>query len=138
MFCSLQGDFSFEKKKAIFHRTKSNFTKKKPKKLLHIFSKEKEKDFSFSKHKSIRTNQKQKKKFFFFSILLLKQHSSLTRGYSLIFQAKNTIKTVNTLWRENQYCINISFLLLSLLFLIILFNFLLIQFIFIFIDYFIY
>ena len=66
---------------------------------------------------SIRTNQKEKAKILFFiSILLLKHHSSLTRGYSLIFQAKNTIKTVNILWRENQYCINISFLLLSLLF----------------------
>ena len=65
--------FPFGEKAIFSHNQKQLY--KKPKKLLHIFSKEKEKEFSFCKHKSIRTNQKQKLKFFFFSILLLKQHS---------------------------------------------------------------
>ena len=96
MFCSLQGNFLFGKKSHFSQNQKQLY--KKPKKLLHIFSKEKEKEFSFCKHKSIRTNQKQKLKFFFFSILLLKQHSfKSNKRQDLNFQAKNTNKTVNTL-----------------------------------------
>ena len=130
--------FPFGEKAIFSHNQKQLY--KKPKKLLHIFSKEKEKESYFSKHKSIRTNQKQKQKFFFFSILILKQHSfKSNKRQDLNFQAKNTIKTVNTLWKENQYCINISFLLLSLLFLIILFNLLFDSiYFFYFVDYFIY
>ena len=130
IFSNYQGDLSFEKKNLLEKKKLSERKQKKPfeensKKtyctytLLPNTRKGSFPSFDFHPYKP----KTREKKFFFFSILLLKQHSSLTRGYSLIFQAKNTIKTVNTLWRENQYCINISFLLLSLLFfLIISFN----------------
>ena len=72
---ALQWEFPLKKKKFSFGKKRVSVSRTK---------KEKK---AFSNSSSVQ-NQIKKKKILFFLIFLLKQHWSLTRGYSLNFQAK--------------------------------------------------
>ena len=100
---------------------------KKHRKAIFIFSAEntKKKILFFNHTEKIKTHFKS---FFFILLNTVKPFEEEEEDqYSDWF---NIPHGENTLWGEHQYCINISFLLLSLLFLNILLNLLLIQFIF--------
>ena len=107
--------FFWERKKS--YCKKRNFFRTKNKKQRKKLS------FPFSIFIRTKPNPNQKQSFFFFPFSFKNSIQVQQEATISIFKTKLHIKTVNTLWRENQYCINISFLLLSLLFLIILFKF---------------
>ena len=73
--------------------------------------KKKKKKKTFHQKAFIRTKSK---KNFFSPYFLLKTTFKSNKRLQSQFSSQEQIKTVNTLWRENQYCINIYFLLLSL------------------------
>ena len=112
------------------HSTEENSLKKKTltkdkKNLLQNPKKAKKtKGFLLFQFSSVENQNQTKRVFFFFLIFLLKQHSSLTRGYNLNFQDKITNQNGEHPLKGESILHQHLFLLLSLLFLFCLISYL--------------